>query len=346
MRKYNIEPVSTEIENKLRQKIDRKTKPLGSLGVLEEIALRIGLIQNSLTPCLKNPTILVFAADHGITNEGVSAYPKEVTWQMVMNFLNGGAAINIFCKQHKINLNVVDAGVDHDFPHETPRLIRNKAGRSTENFLKRPAMTVKQAQHCIESSADIVSDICKAGCNVIGFGEMGIGNTSSASALMSVMCGIPVADCVGRGTGLDDQRVKHKQDVLGQAIAHHGLQDSVVKKLATYGGFEIAQIAGGILQAAERRMVILIDGFISTAGYLIAHAIDPRVKPYCLFSHQSSEQAHQLLLNHLDVKPILNLGMRLGEGTGVAVCFPVIQSAINFLNEMASFESASVSDKK
>ncbi|MEX2233751.1 MAG: nicotinate-nucleotide--dimethylbenzimidazole phosphoribosyltransferase [Cyclobacteriaceae bacterium] len=345
MRKYNIQPLSRTLEYDLRLRIDRKTKPVGALGRLEEIALQIGLIQQTIEPRLINPTILVFAADHGIAKEGVSAYPQEVTWQMVNNFLQGGAAINVFCRQHNISLSVVDAGVNFDFPKDTPGLIRNKTGKSTENFVKAPAMTVKQTQSCIDTSANIVSTLHESGCNIIGFGEMGIGNTSSASVLMSVITGLPLKACIGRGTGLDDAGLNHKHEILSKAIQRHGKPNTILKTLCAYGGFEIAQMVGSILQAASDRMIIMIDGFIATVAYLVAHAIEPSVKDYCIFCHQSGERGHAVLLDHIKVKPLLNLDMRLGEATGVAMAFPIIQSAVNVLNEMASFESAQVSGK-
>lgn len=346
MRKYKIECITRELEADLRFKIDHKTKPVGSLGRLEDIALQIGLIQQSTTPILSTPTIVVYAADHGIAKEGVSAYPQEATWQMVNNFLNDGAAINVFCKQHEIKLSIIDAGVNYDFPKGLPGLIRNKAAKSTENFLKDPAMTMKQAQSCIDSSANIVIDIYKGGCNTIGFGEMGIGNTSSAAVLMSVLTGLPLKTCIGRGTGLDDDQLNHKVEILTKAMVRHGKPDTILKTLCAYGGFEIAQMIGGMFQAAELRMLILVDGFIATTAFLVAHAIDPTIKDYCIFCHQSEEQGHGILLNFLKVKPLLNLNLRLGEGTGAAIALPIIQSAINFLNEMSSFESAAVSTKK
>jgi nicotinate-nucleotide--dimethylbenzimidazole phosphoribosyltransferase len=345
MRKYKIEPIARELEADLRFKIDHKTKPIRSLGGLEGIALQIGLIQRSLTPILSNPTIVVYAADHGIAHEGVSAYPQDVTWQMVYNFLDDGAAINVFCRQHNIALRIVDAGVNYDFPEDLSGLIRNKAAKSTKNFLKAPAMTVKQAKSCIDSSANIVRAVHKGGCNTIGFGEMGIGNTSSASVLMSLLTGFPLETCIGRGTGLDDDQLNHKLEILTKAMMRHGKPDTVLKTLSAFGGFEIAQLVGGMLQAAELRMIILVDGFIATMAFLVAHAIDPAIKDYCIFCHQSAEQGHGVLLNFLNVKPILNLNLRLGEGTGAAMAFPIIQSAVNFLNEMASFESAAVSTR-
>jgi len=346
MRKYKIEPISSDIREALLKKIDGKTKPVGALGVLERIALQVGMIQNTLTPELNNPHMLVYAADHGIAKEGVSAYPQEVTWQMVMNFLREGAAINVFCRQSNIQLSVVDAGVNYDFSHDHPRLIRNKIQKSTESFLHVPAMSVKHAQKSIDTSANIVRSIYEQGCNIIGFGEMGIGNTASASVLMSVMSDIPIEECVGRGTGIDTYGLKKKQKNLSSAIAKHGKPDTVLKVLSTYGGFEIAQMVGGILQAAELKMIVLIDGFISTVAFFLAQAIEPDVKDYCLFCHQSSEHAHRRLLRLLDAKPLLDLEMRLGEGTGAAVAYPIIQSAVNFLNQMASFESAQISKQK
>jgi nicotinate-nucleotide--dimethylbenzimidazole phosphoribosyltransferase len=338
MRKYKIEPISSGIREDLLKKIDGKTKPVGSLGVLERIALQVGMIQNTLSPELNNPHILVYAADHGIAREGISPYCQEVTWQMVLNFLQGGAAINVFCCQSKIQLLIVDAGVNYDFPHNHPKLVRNKIKKSTENFLHRPAMSVKHTQKSIDTSANIVRSLYEQGCNIIGFGEMGIGNTASASALMSVMSDIPIEECVGREAGLDTYGVREKQKKLLNAIAKHGKPDTVLKAISTYGGFEIAQMVGGILQAAELKMIVLIDGFISTVAFLLAKAIEPDVKDYCFFCHQSSEHTHRRLLSLLDAKPLLDLEMRLGEGTGAAVAYPIIQSAVNFLNQMASFE--------
>lgn len=345
MRKHNIIPPPRGLEHALRQKIDRKTKPFGALGRLEEIACQIGLIQQCVDPILKNPAILVFAADHGIAAEGVSAYPQEVTWQMVNNFLQGGAAISVLCRQHNINLRVVDAGVNFDFPGDTPGLMRNKEGKSTNNFARGPAMTVEQAHNCLDAGAGVVRTMQALGCNTIGFGEMGIGNTSSASVLMSVITGIPLGACIGRGTGLDDAGLNRKQEVLSAAIQRHGKPDTILETLSAYGGFEIAQMAGGILQAASAGMVVLIDGFISTVSYLIAQEIEPAVKDFCIFCHQSGERGHAALLDYLKVEPLLNLRMRLGEGTGIAMAFPIIQSAVTILNEMASFESAKVSGK-
>lgn len=341
----HIDSLDESLRATLQEKLDLKTKPVGSLGRLEELALQIGLIQGTVNPNLTLPHVLVFAGDHGIAQEGVSAYPQEVTWQMVMNFLNGGAAINVFCKQHGIQLKIVDAGVNHDFAKDLNGLIHNKISKSTANFLNGPAMSLHDAQRCMDTSAALVHEIAASGCNIIGFGEMGIGNTSSAAILMSLLCNIKLHQCVGRGTGLDDQALNHKLQILTKAVSKNGIPATPLETLATYGGFEIAQMVGAILQAAAKRMIILIDGFIASAAYLIAHAINPLVEGYCIFCHLSNEQGHKLLLENLNAKPLLNLGMRLGEGTGVAVAYPLLQSAVAFLNEMASFSSAGVTTK-
>lgn len=345
MTPFNIEPLSRKLYEQLQHKIDFKTKPLGALGRLEEVALQIGLIQNTLTPALVNPHIIVFAGDHGVVEEGVSAYPQEVTYQMVLNFLSGGAAINIFCKQHGIKIKVVDAGVKHQFELH-PDLIISKIDEGTKNFTKESAMSIKYAQKCIEKGRKIVEDIHKTGCNIIGFGDMGIGNTTSASALMHVFTKIDLQQCVGKGTGIDNDSIRHKADVIQKALATNENCDTSMKKLAAFGGFEIAQMAGAMLKAAELKMIIMVDGFIATSAFLAANSIDSNVFDYSIFCHQSEEKGHKLMLEYLKAKPLMNLNMRLGEGTGCAVAYPFIQSAVKFLNEMASFESAGVSNKE
>jgi nicotinate-nucleotide--dimethylbenzimidazole phosphoribosyltransferase len=332
------------MKQQIEHKINHKTKPLGSLGMLEQLAEQICMVQNTLNPELKNPTILVFAADHGITLSGVSAYPAEVTPQMVLNFLNGGAAINVFCRQHHINLNVIDAGVNFDFEPHT-KLINAKIAKGTKNFLTETAMTDEQLQHCFSKAKEIVETTYADGCNIIGFGEMGIGNTSSASMLMSALCKLPIEDCVGRGTGLDDKQLQHKLNILRQAQQNHPKPQNAKEALQFFGGFEIAQICGAMLTAFEKNMLILVDGFIASSAFLCAFHINPKIMGNAIFCHQSDEQGHQKMLNYLNAKPILSLGMRLGEGTGCAVAYPIVQSAVNFMNEMASFESAGVSNK-
>ena len=329
---------------KIKQKIDLKTKPLGSLGLLEKLAAQICFVQNTLTPQLINPTLIVFAADHGIAKDGVSAYPAEVTPQMVLNFLNGGAAINVFCKQNKIELKIVDAGVNFDFEPDK-NLINAKINKGTKSFLNQNAITQKELELCFQKSKLLIEQISITECNIIAFGEMGIGNTSSASMLMSALCNIPIEDCVGRGTGLNDGQLKNKINILKQAQQNHLTPKNAMEALAFFGGFEIAQMCGAMISAFEKNMLILIDGFIATSAFLCAYNINNKIKDNTIFCHQSDEQGHKKMLDYLCVNPILNLGMRLGEGTGCAVAYPIIESAVNFINEMASFESANVSNK-
>lgn len=333
------------LAEQITEKINLKTKPQAALGRLEALALQIGLVQNSLNPQLRHPAILIFAADHGIAASGVSAYPSAVTVQMVRNFLEGGAAINVFCRQHGITLQVIDAGIDFDFEsHE--RLIPAKAGMGTRNFLHEEAMTDAQLQDCFKQAAALVSQQAEKGCNIIGFGEMGIGNTSSASMLMSCLTGLPLAMCVGRGTGLDDEQLKHKLNILTQAKENHSVPANVFDALKCFGGFEIAQMCAGMLQAYKHDMIIMVDGFIASVAYLCAVSINPSLHLNSIFCHESDEQGHKNLLEYLNAKPLLNLSMRVGEGTGCAMAYPLIESAVRFLKEMASFESAGVSQIK
>jgi nicotinate-nucleotide--dimethylbenzimidazole phosphoribosyltransferase len=332
------------LKEKLQHKIDFKTKPLGALGTLEKLALQIGTVQNSLSPTLQNPTIIVFAGDHGIAKEGVSAYPQEVTFQMVSNFLNGGAAINVFCKQNNINLKIVNSGVNFDF--ETDKNLTDaKIANGTKSFLQAEAMTETQLQQCFTKGNEIVSQVFETGCNVIGFGEMGIGNTSSAAMLMSYLCDLSLEKCVGRGTGLNDEQLENKIAILKQAQEFHGNIDDPKVVLQTFGGFEIAQMCGAMLSAFEKNMLVLVDGFIATSAFLVAYKLNSAIKNNAIFCHLSDEFGHQNLLNYLEAEPLLKLNMRLGEGTGCAIAYPIVQSAVTFLNNMASFESASVSNK-
>jgi nicotinate-nucleotide--dimethylbenzimidazole phosphoribosyltransferase len=342
---------SSLLQKELQHKIDHKTKPPGSLGRLEEIALQIGMIQGSINPQISHPHIVVFAADHGIAATGlVNPYPQAVTAQMVLNFVDGGAAINVLCRQNKIRLKVVDAGVNIDFTGiSSAEFIPAKIGYGTRNYLLEPAMTAEEAGAAIQKGKTIVEDIHSTGCNCIGFGEMGIGNTSAASLIMSAVTGLPVEECVGRGTGVNqeqlDTKIKTLQEVYRKHITTRGHQPSAIDILRTFGGFEIAMMTGAYLRAAELKMIIVVDGFITTAALLISNLINEQVLPYCIFAHCSGEQGHKKMLAHLNAKPLLNLEMRLGEGTGAALAIPLIQSAVNFLNEMASFETAGVSNK-
>lgn len=323
----------------LSQAIDNKTKPLGSLGALETLARQIGLIQQTTNVALNKPAILVFAADHGVVAEGISAYPQSVTWQMVENFLSRGAAINVFARQNGCALQIIDAGVNHDFGRRAA-LTDCKVGRGTANFAQKPAMSWAECAAALAHGMRIVGNLEG---NVIGFGEMGIGNTTAAAALMHKLTGVPVADCVGAGTGLSPEGVLHKQAVIEAAMALHGEMSEPLDVLATFGGFEIAMIVGAMLKAAERRMVLLIDGFIVSSALLVAARMQPAILDYCVFSHCSDEAGHARMLEHFNAKPLLNLGLRLGEGTGCALALPLLHAAVNFLGEMATFQSARVS---
>ena len=372
----------TGLQKKLQSLIDNKTKPLGALGRLEELALQIGMIQDTVHPQLDHPHIVVFAGDHGIAATGlINPYPQAVTAQMVLNFLRGGAAINVFCRQHGLGLQVVDAGVNFDFTDEpsSGKLIHAKVSYGTRNYLEEDAMSREETLRAIASGKKIVEDLHDAGCNCVGFGEMGIGNTSAASLIMSYVTGIPVEACVGRGTGVNDEQLEQKKTTLRTAFRLHqaalsqneqpqqaqgkpaqqaqnepAQQDpgSPGQRVTTaapelilqhVGGFEIAMMVGAYWKAAELKMIILVDGFITTAALLLARLSDPEVQRHCIFSHRSGEQGHERMLEYLGAHPLLNLGMRLGEGTGAAMAFPVVQSAVHFLREMASFESAGVS---
>jgi len=338
---FDIQPLSRTLGPALQAKIDQKTKPLGALGQLEALALQIGLIQNTLSPSLTKPCIIVFAGDHGVAAAGVSAYPQTVTAQMVANFALGGAAINVFARQHQLDLLIVDAGVNADLT-AIPGLIHASIGKGTANFLEQPAMTREQCALAFSKGAELVSRQRNEGCNCIGFGEMGIGNTSSAALIMHCLTGLPLERCVGRGAGLNDAQLRHKVAVLQQALARYpGLSDSR-EVLAAFGGFEIAMMAGAYLKAAELNMLLLVDGFIAGSALLAAAGMYPAVLDYCIFSHMSGEQGHRALLGHLNARPLLNLDMRLGEGSGIALAFPLLISAVGFLNEMATFTEACV----
>lgn len=335
-----IEPVyAMELEAALDKSIHQKTKPIGSLGVLEILAKQIGLIQKTTRPTVVAPVILVFAGDHGIVAEQVSAYPQSVTWQMVENFLAQGAAINVFARQNSCGLRIIDAGVNHDFG-QRDNLIDRKVGAGTRNFATAEAMTGEEVQRAMRHGA---SEVDELDGNVVGFGEMGIGNTTAAAVIMHKLTGVAIPDCVGAGAGMTAAGVLHKQQVIAAAVAYHGNIDSPLQILATFGGFEIAMMVGAMLRAAERRMVILVDGFIVTSAVLVAARLAPALLDYCVFSHCSDENGHKRMLETVGARPLLQLGLRLGEGSGCALALPLVRSAVNFLCEMATFESAQVS---
>ncbi|MBX3648377.1 MAG: nicotinate-nucleotide--dimethylbenzimidazole phosphoribosyltransferase [Rhodocyclaceae bacterium] len=343
--KFDIAPPDDALRGLLQQKIDGKTKPQGALGRLELLALQIGLVQQTLAPELRMPHILVCAGDHGAAKAGISAYPQDVTWQMVENFLAGGAAINVFARANGIALVVADAGVAHAFGPRDNLIDAKVSPHGTANYLEGPAMTPAQCETAMAHGARIVADIHARGCNVIGFGEMGIGNTASASLITHFLAGIPLADCVGRGTGLDDAGVSRKLTLLQKAAALYSGDPAPLSVVSRFGGFEIAMLAGGMLAAAERKMLLLIDGFIVTSALLAAATLQPATLQYCVFSHRSQERGHRLQLEHLGARPLLDMDLRLGEGTGAALAWPLVRAAAAFLNEMASFESAGVNKR-
>lgn len=325
----------------LQRRIDTKTKPLGSLGQLEALMLRLGLILGSEQPRLAQPQLLVFAGDHGLTAQGVSAYPSEVSWQMVENFLAGGAAVSVLARQHGLGFHVVDAGVAHDF---APRagLITRKIAHGTADSSQGPAMTRDQCAAALGAGREIVQSLPG---NVLLLGEMGIGNTSAAALLLARLTGHAIADCVGRGTGLDDTALAHKTAVLTRVLSLHADAREPLEALAAFGGFEIAMMVGAVLEAAAQRRVIVVDGFITGSAVLVAAKLAPAVLERCVFSHRSAESGHRLMLGALDAVALLDLGLRLGEGSGAALAWPLLVSACDLLREMASFEAAGVSEK-
>lgn len=350
MRTFNITFPDNRILQDLQHAIDQKTKPIGALGKLELIAIRAGHIQQTLRPIVNLPHMIVFAGDHGIAATGmVNPYPQEVTFQMVQNFLWGGAAINVLCRQHRLALKVVNAGVNTNNDWEDPHhlLINSPIAQGTANYLTQPAITAEQCSTAINDGAALVAGLHETGCNTIGFGEMGIGNTSSASLIMHALTGLPVETCTGKGTGAGKELLLLKIKTLEQAATFHQLnqlKENPLEVLQRVGGFEIAMMTGAFLAAAEKSMLIVVDGFIACAAFLVAQKLYPQLIHYAFFAHCSAEKGHQLLLDHFHADPVLHLNMRLGEGTGAAMAIPILQSSIAILNEMASFASAGISE--
>lgn len=341
MKTYNISPVSKEIEKELQHKINTRTKPVGSLGKLESTVMKIGLIQNSLSPKLNLPHHILFAGDHGVVEMGVSPDKMEVTKQMVFNFLQGGAAINVFCQQNQIELILVDSGVNYDFGI-VEGIIDLKVGMGTKNYYYEPAMCRDELLICFERAGTVVDKAFEKGSNIIGFGEMGITNTSSSSLIMSALCGINLKECVGIGAGHTREGVEHKYKILSEVQNKFSDVKDPLEVLRYFGGFEVAMMTGAMLRAAELGMTIMIDGFISTASFIVAHALYPQIIDYAIFCHLSKEGGHRLMLDFLEVDALLDLELRLGEGTAVALAYPLIQNSVDFLNRMASFDGANV----
>lgn len=338
---FVIAPANEQLDSVIQEKLDNKTKPLGSLGQLENLALKIARIQETLSPVISKPHCFVFAGDHGLTQQGISAFPQEVTAQMVLNFTASGAAINVLCQQHGIAFNVVNAGVATDLPKH-PLLLDHCVKKGTENSYTGSAMSQNELDEASNSGAELISN--KGESNTFIFGEMGIGNTASASLIMHLLTDVPLDACIGRGTGLDDEGLKQKLAILAHVAERHKEHaGNPLEVLRCVGGLEIVMMCGAMLACGEQKKLFLVDGFIATAAVLVASKITPNILDYCVFSHLSDEQGHRLMLEHLNATPLLQLSMRLGEGSGAATAFPLLQSAVALLNQMASFDSANVS---
>lgn len=329
----------------LQDKIDNLNKPKGSLGRLESLALQIGLIQNTLSPSLNHPCHILFGGDHGIEREGVSFSPREVTWQQMINYGKGGGGVNMFCRQHGFKLRVVDVGVDYDFDLEKhAHVIPCKIAHGTKNFLHEPAMSEEEWNKALSIGKEQVDECHKEGCNIISFGEMGIANTSPSSVLMHLFLDIPLERCVGAGSGLSNDGIRHKYEILKQAVDNFKTQRNADPTfiLRYFCGFEMAAAIGGMLRAAELRMIILVDGFIMSACMLGARALMPGVMDYAVFGHVGDEGGHMMMLDAMGAQPLLSLGLRLGEGTGAICAYPIVQSAVNMINEMDNFAHAEI----
>ncbi|MCC3344107.1 nicotinate-nucleotide--dimethylbenzimidazole phosphoribosyltransferase [Psychrobacter sanguinis] len=348
MHSFTLPTIPTIEDAELRQQLqtilDNKTKPQGSLGRLESLAVKLGLIQGTTQPKIERPQIRVFAADHGLAQHGTSAFPSEVTAQMVLNFLNGGAAINVIARQHDIALKVVDAGVAADFAefgvNQHPQLLDYKVRLGSRDALAEPAMTLEECIAALQSGIEIAKALEG---NLLICGEMGIGNTSAASLLLAKLTDTPLAECIGRGTGLDETGLQHKLQVLSQVLQRYEAVTEPLEILAAVGGLEIAMIAGAYIQAAHDRRVLLVDDFIASSALLVAERLVPGVSQFAIFGHSSMEPGHRHMLQALDAQPLLDFDLRLGEGSGAALAYPLLQSACAIINEMASFDDAGIS---
>ena len=345
MKRFNVNSVDRSLQGAIQEKIDNLNKPKGSLGRLEELAMQVCLVQQTLEPSLAHPCHLLLGGDHGIEREGVSVSPREVTWQQMINFTRGGGGVNMFCRQHGFKLRIVDVGVDYDFS-DVPGIIDRKIARGTKNFLYEPAMSEEEFDRAIQIGSDLVDDCVKEGCRVLCIGEMGIGNTSPSSIWMSLFGDIPLKDCIGAGAGLNNDGIRHKYEVLSKALAHHQSYLSPLTShllpLRIFGGFEMIAAIGAMLRAAELHLIILIDGFIMTACALGAIRLYPASQDYMIFTHCGDEAGHKMMLDIVDAKPLLHFGLRLGEGTGALCAYPLVDSAVRMMNEMNNFENAQI----
>ncbi len=371
MRKFIIERVGCsdpqppnlggkELQSAIQEKIDNLNKPKGSLGRLEELAMQVCLVQQTLEPSLAHPCHLLLGGDHGIEREGVSISPREVTWQQMINFTRGGGGVNMFCRQHGFHLRIVDVGVDYDLSH-VEGIIDRKIARGTKNFLYEPAMTEQEFDRAIQVGADLVDDCVREGCRVVSIGEMGIANTSPSSIWMHLFGNIPLAECIGAGAGLDTPGIRHKYEVLSKAVQkspklgdNRGLNNGspsdplppnlggIIEVIRYFGGFEMVAAIGAMLRAAEQHLIILVDGFIMTACAVAAIRLCPAAQDYMIFTHCGDESGHQRMLDIVGAKPLLHLGLRLGEGTGALCAFPIVDSAVRMMNEMNNFDNAQI----
>lgn len=345
MRTYNIHKPDAALLDAIRHKIDNLNKPKGSLGRLEDLAAQICLIQQTLTPKLNNPCHLLFGGDHGIENENVSVSPREITWQQMLNFAKGGGGVNMFCRQHGFKLYLVDVGVDYDLSncHE---IYNRKIAPGTANFIDGPAMSEEQYRQALDVGAEFVDKCHADGCNIVCVGEMGIANTSPSSVWMSLLGDIPLDECIGAGAGLDNAGIKHKSDVLNRAVDRFiyttGGKADTDTLIRYFGGFEMVSAVGAMLRAAELGLIVLVDGFIMTACALAAVRLYPEAKEYMIFGHVGDENGHRRLLDLLGAQPLLNLGLRLGEGTGALCAYPIVESAVRMINEMNNFDNAHI----
>ena len=336
MKSFNIQSVDQTIKPAIQAKIDNLNKPKGSLGRLEDLALQICLIQQTLEPSLAHPCHLLLGGDHGIECEGVSVSPRCVTWQQMINFTHGGGGVNMFCRQHGFKLRIVDVGVDYDLTG-IDGIIDRKIARGTKNFLYEAAMSEEEFDRAIQIGCDLVDECIAEGCRVLSIGEMGIANTSPSSIWMHLFTGIPLADCIGAGAGLDTPGIRHKYKVLSEAVRRF-----CGEPLSYFGGYEMVAAIGAMLKAAEKHLVILVDGFIMTACALAAIQLYPAAKDYMIFTHCGDESGHKRMLDAMGANALLHLGLRLGEGTGALCAFPIVDSAVRMMNEMNNFENANI----
>ena len=342
MKTFDIHPTDKTLKGAIQEKIDNLNKPKGSLGRLEELAMQVCLIQQTLEPSLSHPCHLLVGGDHGIEREGVSVSPREVTWQQMINFTHGGGGVNMFCRQHGFKLRIVDVGVDYDLS-AIDGIIDRKIARGTKNFLYEPAMSEAEFDQAIQVGSSLVDDCISEGCRILSIGEMGIANTSPSSIWMHLLGNIPLEDCIGAGAGLDSPGIRHKYEILSKAVENYLSTTSQHEDMLRYfGGFEMIAAIGAMLRATERHLIILIDGFIMTACAIAAIRLYPAAQDYMIFTHCGDESGHKKMLDIVNANPLLHLGLRLGEGTGALCAFPIVDSAVRMMNEMNNFDNAKI----